>query len=135
MIARAHMDVELGQCVLRFDHQAAPALEIEPEGHIVGDRVPAADVDVGSRRLAGKDEIEVVVLEVLRIGELHHFARCAGRRSGYEWRRYERIISEGRRLANAMTPPIITTAGPLLACYDVVFCDVWGVLHNGRRAF
>jgi ribonucleotide monophosphatase NagD (HAD superfamily) len=38
-------------------------------------------------------------------------------------------------LANAMTPPIIAAAGPLLARYDVVFCDVWGVMHNGRRAY
>jgi HAD superfamily hydrolase (TIGR01459 family) len=36
-------------------------------------------------------------------------------------------------LANA--PPIIAAAGPLLARYDVVFCDVWGVMHNGRRAY
>jgi HAD superfamily hydrolase (TIGR01459 family) len=34
-----------------------------------------------------------------------------------------------------MTPPIITHAGPLLSCYDAVFCDVWGVMHNGRTAF
>lgn len=26
-------------------------------------------------------------------------------------------------------------AGPLLAHYDVVFCDVWGVVHNGMTAF
>ncbi|HSR81548.1 MAG TPA: TIGR01459 family HAD-type hydrolase [Hyphomicrobiaceae bacterium] len=38
-------------------------------------------------------------------------------------------------MANAMTPPIIAAAGPLLARYDVVFCDVWGVMHNGRRAY
>jgi HAD superfamily hydrolase (TIGR01459 family) len=33
-----------------------------------------------------------------------------------------------------MTPPILAHAGPLLARYDVVFCDVWGVMHNGRTA-
>ncbi|HWB45500.1 MAG TPA: TIGR01459 family HAD-type hydrolase [Hyphomicrobiaceae bacterium] len=33
-----------------------------------------------------------------------------------------------------MTPPVISSAGPLLARYDAVFCDVWGVLHNGRQA-
>ena len=33
-----------------------------------------------------------------------------------------------------MTPAIIAHAGPLLARYDAVFCDVWGVLHDGRRA-
>jgi HAD superfamily hydrolase (TIGR01459 family) len=34
-----------------------------------------------------------------------------------------------------MTPSIISSAGPLLARYDVVFCDVWGVMHNGRQAY
>ncbi|MBX9927062.1 MAG: TIGR01459 family HAD-type hydrolase [Hyphomicrobiaceae bacterium] len=32
-------------------------------------------------------------------------------------------------------PPILAAAGPLLANYDVVFCDVWGVVHDGVRAF
>jgi HAD superfamily hydrolase (TIGR01459 family) len=34
-----------------------------------------------------------------------------------------------------MTPPIIAHAGPLLARCHAVFCDVWGVLHNGRMAY
>ncbi len=34
-----------------------------------------------------------------------------------------------------MTPPIIAAAGPLLSRYEVVFCDVWGVMHNGRKAY
>jgi HAD superfamily hydrolase (TIGR01459 family) len=34
-----------------------------------------------------------------------------------------------------MTPEILTSAGPLLTRYDTVFCDVWGVVHNGRRAY
>lgn len=34
-----------------------------------------------------------------------------------------------------MTPPIITHAGHLLARYDAVFCDVWGVVHDGRTAY
>lgn len=33
-----------------------------------------------------------------------------------------------------MTPPIIANAGPLLTRYDAIFCDVWGVVHNGRKA-
>jgi HAD superfamily hydrolase (TIGR01459 family) len=32
-------------------------------------------------------------------------------------------------------PPILSRAGDLLARYDVLFCDVWGVLHDGHRAF
>ena len=34
-----------------------------------------------------------------------------------------------------MTPPIVGRAGLLLARYDALFCDVWGVLHNGRTAY
>jgi HAD superfamily hydrolase (TIGR01459 family) len=33
------------------------------------------------------------------------------------------------------TPPIIANAGPLFTRYSTVFCDVWGVMHNGRRAY
>jgi HAD superfamily hydrolase (TIGR01459 family) len=32
-------------------------------------------------------------------------------------------------------PQIIEAAGPLLQHYDVLFCDVWGVVHNGHVAF
>lgn len=32
-------------------------------------------------------------------------------------------------------PPILAHAGPLMANYDVIFCDVWGVVHNGVTAF
>jgi HAD superfamily hydrolase (TIGR01459 family) len=31
--------------------------------------------------------------------------------------------------------PIIANAGPLLSRYDAIFCDVWGVVHNGLRAY
>ena len=34
-----------------------------------------------------------------------------------------------------MAPPIITNAGPLLERYHAAFCDVWGVMHNGRHAY
>jgi HAD superfamily hydrolase (TIGR01459 family) len=34
-----------------------------------------------------------------------------------------------------MTPEIIANAGALLSRYDAVFCDVWGVMHNGRQAY
>src|SRR5215470_5876872 len=37
-------------------------------------------------------------------------------------------------VGHSMTPPILANAGPLLARYDAVFCDVWGVLHDGRNA-
>lgn len=32
-------------------------------------------------------------------------------------------------------PPIIDGAGDLLAQYKVVFCDIWGVVHNGQTAY
>lgn len=32
-------------------------------------------------------------------------------------------------------PPILEHAGELLSRYDVLFCDVWGVVHNGISAF
>jgi HAD superfamily hydrolase (TIGR01459 family) len=34
-----------------------------------------------------------------------------------------------------MAPPVLANAGPLLSRYDAVFCDVWGVMHNGREAY
>jgi len=34
-----------------------------------------------------------------------------------------------------MTIPIIEGAGPLLGRYRVLFCDVWGVVHNGITAY
>lgn len=32
-------------------------------------------------------------------------------------------------------PPVLEGAGELLAGYDVLFCDVWGVVHDGHEAF
>ena len=32
-------------------------------------------------------------------------------------------------------PPILDAAGDLLARYRVLFCDIWGVVHNGRTAY
>ena len=32
-------------------------------------------------------------------------------------------------------PPILDHAGDLLGRYDVLFCDVWGVVHNGVMVF
>jgi HAD superfamily hydrolase (TIGR01459 family) len=34
-----------------------------------------------------------------------------------------------------MTTPIIERAGPLLTRYRVLLCDVWGVLHDGVKAY
>jgi HAD superfamily hydrolase (TIGR01459 family) len=35
----------------------------------------------------------------------------------------------------AGAPPILQNAGALLSRYDAVFCDVWGVVHNGITAY
>jgi len=32
-------------------------------------------------------------------------------------------------------PPVIEHAADLLSAHDVLFCDVWGVLHDGNKAF
>ena len=32
-------------------------------------------------------------------------------------------------------PEIVERFGPLASAYDVLFCDVWGVVHNGLAAF
>lgn len=34
-----------------------------------------------------------------------------------------------------MTPPILDHAADLLARYDVLLCDIWGVVHDGREAY
>ena len=34
-----------------------------------------------------------------------------------------------------MTPPILHNAADLLARYDVILCDIWGVVHDGRDAY
>jgi HAD superfamily hydrolase (TIGR01459 family) len=36
---------------------------------------------------------------------------------------------------SAAPPPVLANAGELLSRHDVLFCDVWGVLHDGHRAF
>ena len=43
-------------------------------------------------------------------------------------------ISPARPPTNG-PPPVLANAGELLGRYDVLFCDVWGVVHNGLTAF
>lgn len=38
-------------------------------------------------------------------------------------------------LDNDCAIPILTSAAPLAERYDVWLCDIWGVMHNGVRAF
>jgi HAD superfamily hydrolase (TIGR01459 family) len=37
-------------------------------------------------------------------------------------------------MLHAAAPPVIDGIGPLLSRYDLLLCDVWGVVHNGRTA-
>lgn len=32
-------------------------------------------------------------------------------------------------------PPLLSSIAPLIGRYDAWFCDIWGVMHNGERAF
>lgn len=43
--------------------------------------------------------------------------------------------ADDRAAASVTPPPVIAGAGPLLARYDVIFCDVWGVIHDGHTAY
>ena len=37
-------------------------------------------------------------------------------------------------MLHAAAPPVIDGIGPLISRYDLLLCDVWGVVHNGRTA-
>jgi HAD superfamily hydrolase (TIGR01459 family) len=38
-------------------------------------------------------------------------------------------------MLKAAVPPVISGLAPIAARYDLLLCDVWGVLHNGVAAF
>ena len=70
-VARTDLPVQRRKMLLRLDRNAAPALEIEVERDVVADRMPGADIDVEPRALAFEELGEVIVLEVLRVGQIH----------------------------------------------------------------
>jgi HAD superfamily hydrolase (TIGR01459 family) len=48
------------------------------------------------------------------------------------------VASLGDKVAGSAAPervPLVEHFGPLARHYDVLFCDVWGVVHNGVAAF
>lgn len=45
------------------------------------------------------------------------------------------VASAARPTDKPAAPPILAAAGELMARYDVIFCDVWGVVHDGVKAF
>lgn len=47
----------------------------------------------------------------------------------------ENLTLSNNAPAKSSVPAILHAAGPLLSRYDVLLCDVWGVVHNGLTAF
>ncbi len=37
-------------------------------------------------------------------------------------------------MTDPAAPPILESFAPLAPCYDLLLCDIWGVIHNGMRA-
>ena len=70
-VARPDAGVEGGELGLRLDHDPPPAPLVEPAGHIVGDRVSCAHIDVETLPLIGEDGCEVIILEMLGVGQVH----------------------------------------------------------------
>ena len=62
---------------LRLHDDAAPAALVEPEGHIVRDRMPGADIDIGPGGLSREGKRQVIVLEILCVGEVHSRSRLS----------------------------------------------------------
>src|SRR5262249_13539431 len=76
-VARSQPSIERRQFGLRLDDDPAPAALVEPERHVVRDRVPGADIDVGAGLLSREGERKVIVLEALRIRQVYHvLLRC-----------------------------------------------------------
>ena len=58
------------------------------------------------------------------------------------WAAYETLPVRSNRapaihisMSHRSPPPIITSARALMQRYEVIFCDVWGVIHDGHHAF
>ena len=46
------------------------------EGNVVGHRMARPNIDIAAPVLSGEDQVEVVILHILRVGKVHHFAHC-----------------------------------------------------------
>ena len=64
-IARTQPLVQRHKFRLRLDDNALPAALIEPERHVVGDRMPCTDIDIGPGGLSREGKREMIVLEIL----------------------------------------------------------------------
>jgi hypothetical protein len=67
-IARAQPLIQRRKFRLRLDDYALPAALIEPERHVVGNRMPCTDIDIGSSGLSREGKREMIVLEILCVG-------------------------------------------------------------------
>ncbi|SDO06506.1 HAD-superfamily class IIA hydrolase, TIGR01459 [Filomicrobium insigne] len=77
---------------------------------------------------------------VLRQGETGHaaagglFKSYPGRRSHCSSRKGLIPLMQNGTAAERAPVPVLNRAEDLLARYDVLFCDVWGVVHDGFKA-
>jgi hypothetical protein len=56
---------------LRLDDNATPAALVEPTGYIVSHRMASAHIDIEPLALVAEDEGEVIILEMLGVGQVH----------------------------------------------------------------
>ena len=63
-VARTQPRVERLKFRLRLDDNALPATFIEPERHVVGNRMPCTDIDVGPGGLSREGKREMIVFEI-----------------------------------------------------------------------
>ena len=64
-ITRTQPPVERGKFGLRLDYNALPSALVEPERHIVRDRMSRADIDIRTGRLSREGKGEMIILEIL----------------------------------------------------------------------
>ena len=131
-VARAHVGIDVGERLLRLDHQAAPALR----GRTRTRRCRPRDGRRRHRRRCRRPGRQTPDRDGSPRGSAHRRAAsfrllCLPRLSPLVAPLRPR--HKPHHFAKSMTPPIIANAGPLLSRYDAIFCDVWGVVHNGRR--
>ena len=108
--------IEGGELRLRLANDAAPAALVEPLRDVVGHRMAAADVDVEAGLLPGEGEREVVVLEVLGVGERLH-PRKMGRARHKSRPSPERGPSDPLSIARAaMASAMATVRRAMSAC-------------------
>lgn len=60
----------------------------------------------------------------------------AGAVAGFAaFRHFGFFFGKTRMPSSSALPPIWMSIEPVFSRYDVIFCDIWGVLHNGREAW